>query len=106
MADLQEALREMVRAEVRKALDERLGPAANRFAGQALTVGEACKRLSCGRAYLSKLRASGRIRSVKFGKRAVRIPAEEVERLLAGSPAERLPDNVELLARARRRAAG
>jgi excisionase family DNA binding protein len=47
-------------------------------------INEVAKALGCSRRHVFTLVAQGRLRAVKLSRRATRIPASEVERLVNG----------------------
>jgi len=47
-----------------------------------LTIKKACEELQIGRTRLYGLCRAGTIRTVKIGRRGVRIPASEIERFI------------------------
>lgn len=49
---------------------------------QLLTVAEVAARLRVSRPYAYKLIAQGRLPAIRLGERCVRVPAEELERVL------------------------
>jgi excisionase family DNA binding protein len=57
---------------------------------QLYRIDEVAKLLGCSRRHVFTLVAQGRLRAVKLSRRATRIPASEVERLVNGEakPAE------------------
>ncbi len=73
VTELIEALRETVRAEA---------AAAPRAPDRLLDIDSAAAALSCGRSLIYGLIASGRLRSVKVGRRRL-VPAEAVAEFIA-----------------------
>jgi excisionase family DNA binding protein len=47
-----------------------------------ITVKKTCERLGIGRSHLWCLIRSGKIRTVRIGKRGVRIPESEIDRFI------------------------
>lgn len=50
-----------------------------------LTIKQACERLAIGRSHLWCLVRSGKIRTVRIGKRGVRIEKAEIDRFITES---------------------
>lgn len=50
-----------------------------------VTIREAATALSCSQEYLRRLQKAGRLRVVRLGRRAVRVPVEELNRLKQGA---------------------
>jgi excisionase family DNA binding protein len=48
------------------------------------TVDEAARKFACSRATVLRAIQAGRLRAVRVGKRVFRIPASEIDRILAG----------------------
>jgi excisionase family DNA binding protein len=46
------------------------------------TIKEACERLRIGRSHLWCLIRTGKIRTVRIGKRGIRVPESEIERFI------------------------
>lgn len=53
-----------------------------------VTVMETCQKLAIGRSQLWCLVKAGKIRTVKIGKRGVRVPISEIERFIQESLSE------------------
>jgi excisionase family DNA binding protein len=47
-----------------------------------ITIKETCDRLGIGRSHLWCLVRSGKIRTIRIGKRGIRIPESEVDRFI------------------------
>lgn len=47
-----------------------------------LTIKQTCERLAIGRSHLWCLVRSGKIRTVRIGKRGIRIPESEIDRFI------------------------